>query len=122
MNILKGFVAAALFFFAASVSAQNNVKDINARLEQVGKDATARYAQSLNKPMPELKDYRYGMDMDIAKLVHVSQNVMYCGNVRSIMSFEDSKGELHMVRYIVKGNCYNNKYSCSWAGGCSLKK
>lgn len=109
MNILKGFVAAALFFFAASVSAQNNVKDINARLEQVGKDATARYAQSLNKPMPELKDYRYGMDMDIAKLVHVSQNVMYCGNVRSIMSFEDSKGELHMVRYIVKGNCYNNK-------------
>jgi len=109
MNILKGFVAAALFFFAASVSAQNNVKNINARLEQVGKDATARYAQSLNKPMPELKDYRYGMDMDIAKLVHVSQNVMYCGNVRSIMSFEDSKGELHMVRYIVKGNCYNNK-------------
>ena len=36
---------------------------------------------------------------DVGKLVYVSPNVRYCGNVRSMMTYEDSKGELHMVRY-----------------------
>lgn len=56
-----------------------------------------------------LEDYAYGMDLDVGKLVYVSPNVRYCGNVRSMMTYEDSKGELHMVRYLVKGECVNSR-------------
>ncbi|MGE7993773.1 DUF2790 domain-containing protein [Pseudomonas sp. NPDC089554] len=109
MNILRSFVIVGLVFFTVSANAQNDINDINARLEKAGRDATARYAQSLNKPMPTLENYRYDMTLDIAKVVHVSQNVLYCGNVKSIMSYEDTNGKLHMVRYMVGGRCYNNK-------------
>ncbi|MDO3387509.1 DUF2790 domain-containing protein, partial [Gilvimarinus sp. SDUM040013] len=54
-------------------------------------------------------DYAYGMDLDVGKLVYVSPSVRYCGNVRSMMTYEDSKGELHMVRYLVKGECINSR-------------
>jgi hypothetical protein len=109
MKFFKGFVATTIMFFTLSATAQNTIKDINERLEQAGKDATARYAASVNKPAPELKDYRYGMEVDVAKLVHVSQNVKYCGTVKSLMGYEDSKGELHLVRYLVSGTCVNNR-------------
>lgn len=49
------------------------------------------------------------MDLDVGKLVYVSPSVRYCGDVRSMMTYEDSKGELHMVRYLVKGECVNSR-------------
>ena len=63
----------------------------------------------VKKPMPQLEDYAYGMDLDVGKLVYVSPSVRYCGDVRSMMTYEDSKGELHMVRYLVKGECVNSR-------------
>ncbi|MBF8791591.1 DUF2790 domain-containing protein [Pseudomonas monteilii] len=101
-------IAAFMLFTALSTNAQSSVQ-INDDLEQAARKATERYAQSVEKPMPELEDYAYGMDLDVGKLVYVSPSVRYCGNVRSMMSYEDSKGELHMVRYIVKGECINNR-------------
>lgn len=108
MKKILSAVTVFMIFSALSTSALSSVQ-INEDLEQSARNATARYAQSVQKPMPELEDYRYGMDLDVAKLVHVSPGVRYCGNVRSMMSYEDSKGELHMVRYLVKGECVNNR-------------
>ncbi|MNG09928.1 hypothetical protein D3C84_933690 [compost metagenome] len=58
--------------------------------------------------MPQLEDYAYGMDLDVGKLVDVSPNVRYCGNVRSMMTYEDSKGQLNTLKYSVVGACRNN--------------
>ncbi|MBS9761860.1 MULTISPECIES: DUF2790 domain-containing protein [Pseudomonas] len=49
------------------------------------------------------------MDLDVGKLVYLSPNVRYCRSVRSMITYEDSKGEPHMVRYLVQGKCINSR-------------
>jgi len=92
----------------AAHNAQRIVQ-INQHLEQDARTATAQYAQRVNKPMPEIEDYHYGMGLHVAKLVHVSPAVKYCGNVNNLMSYEDSKGALHLVRYLGEGDCISNR-------------
>ncbi|MDF0732051.1 DUF2790 domain-containing protein [Pseudomonas entomophila] len=108
MNLSKTLAFTTLLALSLTANAQTDISAINARLEQAARDATARYAQRLNKPMPELKDYTYDMNLDIAKVVHASQPVRYCGNVQSLMSYEDTQGSLHWVRYLVSGTCNIN--------------
>lgn len=108
MAWIKYACSLVLLLASFSAVAQNDIKNINDRLEKDAREATARYATSVDKPMPELQDYRYSMKMDVAKTIHMSQNVAYCGNVKKLMSYEDSQGELHLVRYLVSGTCRNN--------------
>jgi len=49
------------------------------------------------------------MDLDIGKLVYFSPSVWYCRSVRSMITYEDSKDEPHLVRYLVKGKCINSE-------------
>ena len=108
MKTTRSAIAVFMLFSVLSTDAQSSVQ-INDDLEQSARRATEQYAQKVKKPMPELEDYAYGMDLDVGKLVYVSPSVRYCGNVRSMMTYEDSKGELHMVRYLVKGECINSR-------------
>lgn len=108
MKTTRSAIAVFMLFSVLSTDALSSVQ-INEDLEQSARQATERYAQSVKKPMPELEDYTYGMNLDVGKLVYVSPNVRYCGNVKSMMAYEDSKGELHMVRYLVKGECVNSR-------------
>ena len=108
MKTTRSAIAVFMLFSVLSTDALSSVQ-INEDLEQSARQATERYAQSVKKPMPELEDYTYGMNLDVGKLVYVSPSVRYCGNVKSMMAYEDSKGELHMVRYLVKGECVNSR-------------
>ena len=45
--------------------------EINKHIERTAREATADYAQRVKKPMPQLEDYAYGMDLDVGKLVYV---------------------------------------------------
>lgn len=82
--------------------------EINQRIERSAREAAADYAQRVKKPKPQLEDYAYGINVDVGKLVYVSPSLRYCGNVISMMTYEDSKGVLHMVRYLVKCECINS--------------
>lgn len=107
-KVMKGLVIAALLTTSVGAMASGG-SQINQRLEQAAEAATSHYAQSSGKPMPQLEDYRYGMKLDVAKLVYSTPGVRHCGNVQSMMSYEDSKGDLHMVRYLVEGECLSNR-------------
>jgi hypothetical protein len=107
-KVMKGLVIAALV--TASVGAMaSGGSPLNQRLEQAAEAATSHYAQDAGKPMPQLEDYRYGMKLDVAKLVYSTPGVQHCGNVQSMMSYEDSQGDLHMLRYLVDGECHSNR-------------
>ncbi|KIU53569.1 hypothetical protein B8W70_00685 [Pseudomonas sp. 1239] len=108
MKTTRSAIAVFMLFSALSTNAHSSMQ-ANEELERSAKDATARYAQSTKKPMPEVEDYAYGIKLDVSKLVYVSPNVRQCGSVNSMMSYEDSKGELHMVRYLVNGECINSR-------------
>ncbi|WP_408004330.1 DUF2790 domain-containing protein [Zestomonas carbonaria] len=48
--------------------------------------------------------YRYGMDLDIARVVSHSDIPNVCGVVPVEMTYEDSQGDRHTLQYRVIGN------------------
>ena len=70
--------------------------------------AMADYAIKKGKPAPELQVYRYGLQLDIAKVVNVTPPIRSCDPVPSRMTYEDSSGKLNTLEYQVMGICRNN--------------
>ena len=70
--------------------------------------AMADYAAKKGKPAPEVQAYRYGMKLDIAKVVNVTPPIRSCNAVPSRMTYEDSNGKLNTLEYQVMGVCRNN--------------
>ncbi|MFJ4142469.1 DUF2790 domain-containing protein [Pseudomonas sp. NPDC089734] len=63
------------------------------------------YAAKNRKAVPEIRDYAYGMKLDIAKLVIKSPALKSCQVNSKWMTYEDSQGELNTVRYKVLSEC-----------------
>ena len=70
--------------------------------------AMAAYAAEQGKLAPEVQAYRYGLELDIAKVVNVTPPIRSCNAVPSRMTYEDSNGKLHTLEYQVMGVCRNN--------------
>lgn len=68
----------------------------------------ADYAACNGKLAPEVQAYRYGMPLDIAKVVSVTPPIRSCNAVPSRMTYEDSTGKLNTIEYQVMGLCRNN--------------
>jgi len=54
-----------------------------------------------------VETYHYGMKLDIARVLSISDTSQVCAVVPSVMHYEDSKGELRALEYLIHG------------GGCS---
>lgn len=53
--------------------------------------------------------YHYGMKLDIARVLSISDTSQVCAVVPSVMHYEDSKGELRALEYLIHGGgCYDN--------------
>lgn len=53
--------------------------------------------------------YHYGMKLDIARVLFISDTSQVCGVVPSVMQYEDSKGELRALEYLIHGGgCFDN--------------
>ncbi|ANC03751.1 MULTISPECIES: DUF2790 domain-containing protein [Pseudomonas] len=101
--------AIALLLLAFGVQATGLSGQRSEQLLQVHQQAVAAYAIKRDKPMPEIVDYRYGMPLDVARLVRQSGDPRTCEVVPRLMTFEDSQGTLRTVRYSVQSECINNK-------------
>lgn len=52
---------------------------------------------------PEFSEYQYGMTMDISKVISMKYfppRPKFCGAIPAIMTYLDSKGEKHALRYL----------------------
>lgn len=85
MKTIKISVFIALAFASQFINAQTQSKTDVERVERANKVALENYASKVGEPVPEVKDYVYGMKLDVAKTIHVSPPVKYCGNVDSYM-------------------------------------
>jgi hypothetical protein len=79
-----------------------------AQMMERNEKAMAEYAVRKGKPAPEVQAYRYGMTLDIAKVVNVTPPIKSCNPVPSRMTYEDSSGKLNTLEYQVMGVCRNN--------------
>lgn len=56
----------------------------------------------------EAHDYQYGDKLDVEKVISIESDSMACGVTPAVMTYEDSHGERHVLRYQVMGTgCQN---------------
>ncbi|MFJ2446910.1 DUF2790 domain-containing protein [Pseudomonas sp. NPDC087626] len=67
--------------------------------------AMQRYAAQQGKEQPIVKEYAYGMKLDVVKVVNVTPPIKSCGPVPAQMTYEDARGQLNTLRYTVAGGC-----------------
>jgi hypothetical protein len=73
------------------------------RMMQENQQAMEQYALKNSKAIPEIVHYEYGMNLDVQKVVSVTQANNSCDVAPSRMTYEDSAGKLNTLEYIVMG-------------------
>ena len=63
------------------------------------------YAKEKQKSLPAVVQYKYGMDLDVAKVVRLSPDVKACKVMPQLMTYENSEGELRTVEYRIMSGC-----------------
>lgn len=109
MKVSKYLVAFVLLSGASFAQAKVSVEKLHEKYQNESSAIMQEYAASTGKPAPLIRDYAYGMKIDVAKLVHTTEDISTCGNFKKIMSYEDSQGALHSVRYTMPGQCVNQR-------------
>lgn len=67
--------------------------------------AVKHYARAQNKTEPLLMEYKYGMQLDVARVIRVSPDLRACKVVPKLMTYEDSNGQLKTLKYQVMSAC-----------------
>jgi hypothetical protein len=57
---------------------------------------------------PVVEEYTYSTDLDIAKVISMSEIPNVCEVVPAKMEYDDSKSQRHILRYSVMGNGCSN--------------
>lgn len=55
-----------------------------------------------------VEQYSYSQDLDIARVISVSQVANVCEVVPAQLTYDDSKGNRHVMQYLVVGNGCTN--------------
>lgn len=106
---MKRLVAAVLIMSSTYSWGTAFPKERQPEYIQEHQAAVQRYAQAQGKVVPKVEDYTYGMNIDVAKLVRLSQDPRTCQVYPRLMTFEDTQGTLKTLRYSVLSQCINNK-------------
>jgi len=109
MNITKVVLAVVLLGSTQLAFSSSSVESLEQKYQEQNIDITRKYALDNNKKEPVVVDYKYGMKIDVTKLIHQTKDIEVCGNFKKIMSYEDSQGELHSVRYTLLGECRSSR-------------
>jgi len=107
--MLRLTLSATLLALSLSAQATGFNEQRSQQLLDEHQQAVAAYAAGRGKPVPQIVDYRYGMPLDVARLVRQSGDPRSCEVVPRLMTFEDRQGTLRTVRYVVQSQCINNK-------------
>lgn len=105
MRIIKPLIIAlALGSPMATYAFANDESAVKSAMQD-HQAAVVDYAQKTNRPVPGVVDYKYGMKLDIAKVVKTSPELRECKVIPQLMTYEDSKGDLNTVRYQIMSRC-----------------
>ena len=105
MNLLKSMMFAAVMTLSLDALAEGGGDRVFEKAFSANAKAMALYAANRGKPAPVVRDYEYGMKLDVVKVVSVVRPPVACSVVPAAMTYEDSQGQLNTIRYSVAGDC-----------------
>ena len=106
MKALNGVAAILILMASSAAMAEGGSDRLHGNMIQANEQAMRAYASSIGKKPTEVVHYRYGMELDVAKLISVTSNRGSCDVMPSLMTYEDSTGKLNILEYRAAGiNC-----------------
>ena len=108
MKLIKLIAFAGVMAISLNVLAEGGGDRTFERMLSANTQAMEQYAANQGKPAPVVKDYEYGMKLDVVKVVSVVRPQVACAVVPTVMTYEDSKGQLNTIKYTVAGDCRRN--------------
>ena len=102
-------IMAAISFMSATsfAMAEGSSDRVYGKIIRANEKAMQEYALSIGKNPPKVVNYRYGMKLDIVKVIRMTRTDIACNEVVPVqMTYEDSNGDLNILEYRVIGtNC-----------------
>lgn len=108
MKFIKSTTFIAVMALSLNALAEGGGDKTFERAVSANTKAMEQYAANQGKPAPVMKDYKYGMKLDVVKVVSIVQPQASCAAVPTVMTYEDSQGQLNTIRYTVGGECRGN--------------
>ncbi|NBA95201.1 DUF2790 domain-containing protein [Pseudomonas sp. R5(2019)] len=106
MKHLRLLLIVSATLLSSTVWAEGSSDRLYGKMIQANEQSMREYASAQGKNSPEVTHYRYGMKLDIAKVIHVTSTNGSCGVMPAQMTYEDSSGNLNILEYRVSGtNC-----------------
>ncbi|MFZ6044843.1 DUF2790 domain-containing protein [Pseudomonas sp. CR3202] len=72
--------------------------------------STAALAASNGQESPPVTQYEYGVHLDIARVVEMTDLTTFCGIGPARMTYEDSQMQTKVLEYLVWGTGCKNEY------------
>ena len=105
MKLIKLMTFAGVMAMSLNVFAEGGGDRTFEKMLSANTKAMEQYAANQGKPAPVVKDYEYGMKLDVVKVVSVVRPQVACAVVPTAMTYEDSRGQLNTIKYTVAGDC-----------------
>ncbi|MEE1864946.1 MULTISPECIES: DUF2790 domain-containing protein [Pseudomonas] len=110
MNSLRLFSVLSLMAISSVAMAEGGADRVYGQMIRANEKAMQAYAVANGKNPPEIVHYRYGMKLDIAKVVGSTPTDSSCDVMPAQMTYEDSNGNLNILEYRSPGTgCRNQK-------------
>ena len=103
MKTLNAVIDISILVVSSFAMAEGGGDRVYGRMMQENQQAMEQYALKNSKAIPEIVHYEYGMNLDVQKVVSVTQANKSCDVAPSRMTYEDSAGKLNTLEYIVMG-------------------
>ncbi|WP_044872943.1 DUF2790 domain-containing protein [Pseudomonas sp. LFM046] len=72
--------------------------------------STVAIAAGTEQSSPPVTQYEYGVHLDIARIVEMTDLSTYCGVGPARMTYEDSQMQLQTIEYLAWGTGCKNEY------------
>ncbi|KHK66584.1 MULTISPECIES: DUF2790 domain-containing protein [Pseudomonas] len=109
MKNLRVIAALSILTISSFAMAEGGADRVYGRMIQANEQSMQEYAAANGKNPPEVIHYRYGMKLDIAKVVATTSTDSSCNVMPAQMTYEDSNGDLNILEYRAAGTGCRNQ-------------
>lgn len=103
MKVFKGVAASLILMASSAALAEGGSDRLYGKMIQANERAMRAYAAANGKEPPQVTHYRYGMQLDVAKVIAVTSKRDTCDVMPAQMTYEDSTGALNILEYRTAG-------------------
>ena len=89
----------SIMLISSFAMAEGSADKVYGSMIQENEKRWREYALSIDKNPPETVHYRYGMDVDIERVIHITSTRIGCGVMPAQMTYKDSNGNLNILEY-----------------------